>query len=55
MDQEYILQLEAEKNVLNTEVSVMRKKLSLALTALEAIEDSNRPDIAKLALLEIKI
>ncbi len=54
MDQEYILQLEAEKNVLNTEVSVMRKKLSLALTALEAIEDSNRPDIAKLALLEIK-
>ena len=54
MDQEYILQLEAEKNVLNTEVSVMRRKLSLALTALEAIEDSNRPDIAKLALLEIK-
>ena len=54
MDQEYILQLETEKNVLNTEVSVMRKKLSLALTALEAIEDSNRPDIAKLALLEIK-
>jgi len=54
MDQEYILQLETEKNVLNTEVSVMRRKLSLALTALEAIEDSNRPDIAKLALLEIK-
>lgn len=54
MDQEYILQLETERNVLNTEVSVMRKKLSLALTALEAIEDSNRADIAKLALLEMK-
>ena len=54
MDLEYILQLETEKNVLNTEVGVIRKKLSLALTALEAIEDSNRPDIAKLALLEIK-
>ena len=54
MDKEYILQLETEKNVLNTEVGVIREKLSLALTALEAIEDSNRPDIARLALLEIK-
>ena len=54
MDQEYILRLETEKNVLNTKVNAMRKKLSLALIALEAIEDSNRTDIAKLALIEIK-
>ena len=54
MDQEYVLRLESEKNILYSEVNVMRKKLSLALIALEAIEDSNRADIAKLALIEIK-
>ena len=54
MDQEYILHLETEKNVLNTAVSIMRKKLALALTALEAIDDSERVDIARLALAEIK-
>ena len=32
----------------------MKKKLSLALTALEAIDDSKRADIAKLALAEIR-
>ena len=54
MDQEYILHLETEKNVLNTAVKAMKKKLSLALTALEAIDDSKRADIAKLALAEIR-
>ena len=54
MDQDYILQLESEKNILNVEVSAIRKKLALALIALEAIEDSNRADIAKLALIELK-
>ena len=54
MDKDYILQLESEKNILNVEVSAIRKKLALALIALEAIEDPNRADIAKLALIEIK-
>ena len=54
MDQDYILQLEGEKNILNSRVDKIGKKLSLALIALEAIEESNRAEIAKIALSEIK-
>lgn len=54
MDQDYILQLEGEKNILNSRVDKIGKKLSLALIALEAIEESNRAEIAKIALIEIK-
>ena len=54
MDQDYILQLEGEKNILNSRVDKIGKKLSLALIAIEAIEESNRAEIAKIALIEIK-
>ena len=54
MDQDYILQLEGEKNILNSRVDKIGKKISLALIALEAIEESNRAEIAKIALIEIK-
>lgn len=54
MDKDYILQLEVEKNILHSRVGNIEKKLSLALIALEAIEESNRAEIAKIALIEIK-
>jgi len=54
MSQEYIFQLETEKNMLADSFSKTNKKLIIALEALEAINDSGRTDIALKAIKEIK-
>ena len=54
MTREYIFQLETEKNMLADTISKTRKKLIVAMEALEAIHESGRPDIAMKAIEEIK-
>ena len=54
MIREYIFQLENEKNVLADAISKTRKKLAVAIEALEAINESGRVDIAMKAMKEIK-
>ena len=53
MSQEYIFQLETEKNMLADSISKTNKKLIIAMEALEAIEESGTADIAKAAIKEI--
>ena len=53
MSQEYIFQLETEKNMLADSISKTNKKLIIAMEALEAIEESGIADIAKAAIKEI--
>ena len=53
MSQEYIFQLETEKNMLADSISKTNKKLIIAIEALEAIEESGIADIAKAAIKEI--
>ena len=54
MEREYIFQLENEKNVLADTISKTKKKLAVAMLALEAIDESGRADIAMKAMVEIK-
>ena len=54
MTREYIFQLENEKNVLADTISKTKKKLAVAMLALEAIDESGRADIAMKAMVEIK-
>ena len=53
MSQEYIFQLETEKNMLADSISKTNKKLIIAMEALEAIEESGIADIANEAIKEI--